>query len=323
MAELKKQVCVSIANLDDLTREEWLEKRREGIGGSDAGAVVGMNNYKSPIAVWQEKTGRTAITDDEDNDYMRIGRDLEDYVASRFEEATGKKTMKYRYMLQSVEHPFMFADVDRLLVDEDAGLEIKTASSYKAKEWAEGKIPYAYEIQCNHYMAVTGLSKWYICALVYPHIEIRLVERDEELIETLTSLESDFWNNYVVADVIPPIDGSDACSEAVKELYPTETPDTIIELDQFADLMERYWEIEELLDKLDREQEEIKNRIKAEMKDNSTAIVGNYKITWKTSKPRATVDTDKLKRDGLFDQYKKLSKPSRVFRCNEMIKRGE
>lgn len=59
------------------------------------------------------------------------------------------------------------------------------------------------------------------------------------------------------------------------------------------------------------------------MKDNSTAIVGNYKVTWKTSKPRATVDTDKLKRDGLFDQYKKLSKPSRVFRCNEMIKRGE
>lgn len=323
MAVLNKQKCVSIANLDNLTREEWLEKRKEGIGGSDAGAVVGMNDYKSAIAVWQEKTGRKT-TPDEDNDYMRIGRDLEDYVASRFEEETGKKTEKCRNMLQSVDYPFMFADVDRLITDEDAGLEIKTASSYKAKDWANGKIPRSYEIQCNHYMAVTGLSKWYICALVFPHIEIRLVERDEELIDTLTSLEYDFWNDYVLADVIPPIDGSESCSEAINQLYPHEEPDTIIELNEYGDLMDRYWEIDELMDKLDNEQEEIKNRIKARMGKTEVALVGNYKVTWKMSKPRALPDTEKLKRDGIFDQYKKMTRPSRVFRCGDkIIKKGE
>ena len=89
MANINNSICRSIANIDKLTREEWLVKRMEGIGGSDAGAVVGLNEYKSPIAVWQEKTGRK--TETEDNDYLRIGRDVEDYVASRFEEETGKK----------------------------------------------------------------------------------------------------------------------------------------------------------------------------------------------------------------------------------------
>lgn len=55
-------------------------------------------------------------------------------------------------------NPFMLADVDRLVYGEQAGLEIKTASPYKWKDWKNGDIPIHYQIQCNHYMAVTGLD---------------------------------------------------------------------------------------------------------------------------------------------------------------------
>ena len=36
----------------------WLESRRHGVGGSDMGSILGLNSYKTPYALWLEKTGR-------------------------------------------------------------------------------------------------------------------------------------------------------------------------------------------------------------------------------------------------------------------------
>ena len=65
-----------------MTREEWLTLRKTGIGGSDAGAICGLNPYSSPMKVYQDKT--QGETEEADNESMRQGRDLEDYVARRF-----------------------------------------------------------------------------------------------------------------------------------------------------------------------------------------------------------------------------------------------
>ena len=121
------------------THEEWLDNRLKGIGGSDAGSVLGMNKYKSAYALWCEKTGR--IHKNIDNERMRFGRDAEDYVAKRWEEETGKKCRKSGFSFQSVDHPFMLANVDRLVVGEDAGLEIKTTSEYNKDMYSKGNVP--------------------------------------------------------------------------------------------------------------------------------------------------------------------------------------
>ena len=60
----------------------------------------------------------------------------------------------------------MIADVDRLVVGEDAGLECKTASACNADKWKDGDIPLHYVMQCCHYMAVTGKRIWYIAAVI-------------------------------------------------------------------------------------------------------------------------------------------------------------
>ena len=146
------------------TREEWLSKRLKGIGGSDAGSILGLNPYKSAYTLWCEKTGR--IHNDTDNEAMRLGRDLEDYVAQRFTEATGNKVRKSGYSYQSKEHPFMLANVDRLIVGEDAGLECKTTNMMTKTRYDKGDIPASYYAQCMHYMTVTGLKKWYIAVLI-------------------------------------------------------------------------------------------------------------------------------------------------------------
>ena len=71
----------------DMSREDWLKERKKGIGGSDVACVLGLNKYKSAFALYNEK--KSEELEDYDNEAMRIGRDLEDYVASRFTELSG------------------------------------------------------------------------------------------------------------------------------------------------------------------------------------------------------------------------------------------
>ena len=137
----------------DMSREDWLKIRKAGIGGSDAGAVCGVNPYTSAMDIYYDK-----VTDDiclEDSEAMRQGRELENYVAERFCEATGFKVRRSNKMYRSTEYPFMIADVDRFVVGQDAGLECKTASAYNGDKWKDGRIPPHYLVQCLHYMAVT------------------------------------------------------------------------------------------------------------------------------------------------------------------------
>ncbi|MCI8548835.1 MAG: hypothetical protein HFJ38_08160 [Bacilli bacterium] len=137
-----------------MDRKTWLKLRKSGLGGSDAGAVCGLNPYSSPANVYLDK-----ISDeikDKDNESMRQGRDLEEYVAKRFTEETGLKVRRSNKLYRSSEHPFMLADVDRLIVGENAGLECKTATAFQAEQWKDRKVPTHYLIQCLHYMAVTG-----------------------------------------------------------------------------------------------------------------------------------------------------------------------
>ena len=116
---------ISTKNMD---RKEWLKLRKTGIGGSDAGAICMVNPYSSPMKVYRDKT--CDVPEEQSNEAIRQGNDLENYVAMRFMEATGLKVHRSNYLYRSTENPFMIADVDRLVSGEDAGLECKTASAY-------------------------------------------------------------------------------------------------------------------------------------------------------------------------------------------------
>lgn len=48
-------MCLKIS-LNGMSREDWLKVRKTGIGGSDAGAVCGLNPYSSAMKVFRDKT---------------------------------------------------------------------------------------------------------------------------------------------------------------------------------------------------------------------------------------------------------------------------
>ena len=202
-----------------MDRKQFIEARRASIGGSDAAAIMGLNPYSSPVRVWAEKLGKAQPKPD--NEAMRQGRDLEDYVARRFIEATGKSVdYEPNAFVRNEKYPWAHANPDRMVVGESAGLECKTTSSLRLKEFKNGSYPETYYAQCVHYMAVTGAERWYLAVLVLgKDFFVYTIERDEDEINALMAEEERFWNNYVRPQVQPPVDGSEATSDALDEIY--------------------------------------------------------------------------------------------------------
>lgn len=305
-----------VAKTNNLSRETWLKLRRQGIGGSDAGAICGLNPWRSPIDVYLDKTSEKI--EDKDSEAMRVGRDLEDYVAQRFMEATGKKVRRRNALLQHDKHTWMLADVDREIVGENALLECKTANAYGASKWADGKIPESYEIQCHHYMAVTGADRVYIaCLIMGLDFVVRVIERDEDLINDLIGIEEEFWFNHVAEKHTPPPDGSESAGNAIKEMY-TASQEATVDLSNFAERLQRYDELKDLIDQLKVEQEQIKQEIMLSMGEANTALISDRKVTWKTQKGKTTIDAKKLKEDmpEIYEKYSKTGSPIRVFKIS-------
>lgn len=295
-----------IKHLLPKTHDEWLEDRRKGIGGSDVGAVLGLNKYKSPYTLWAEKSG-LLHTEEVDNESMRIGRDLEQYVADRFMEETGHTVVTSDYSFQSKAHPFMLANVDRLLTDEESGLECKTASALTRYDFENGDIPPSYYCQCMHYMAVTGLKKWYIAILVmgkgFYWFEIN---RDEEEIKALIEAESDFWNKVQTGEA-PPIDGTTSTATTLGAVfnYSKDGKECIVGREA-ENALNMIYNINEKIKELKEQKTLYENIVKHEMRNAEKAETEDLVVTWKRKPVRRFSQSDLKKEEPLT--YKRFTK---------------
>lgn len=311
---MNAKLIMTVEEMKD--RKEWEKLRNIGIGGSDASTIAGINRWKSPYQLWLEKTRQVEPEDISDNEYVYWGTVLEQLVADRFCELTGKKVRKCG-MMQSLTHEFMLANVDRLVVGENAGLECKTANGFKAKEWEGDNVPDSYYLQCQHYMAVTGCEKWYIACLIGGnHFVWKEIPRNEEDITALIKAEKAFWEENVQGGIMPDVDGSKSCSQALAERFPGGVTDSITLPKEADELLAEIDELNEAADRIKDKIESKKNSVKLMLGDHEIAYAGERKITWKTQAGKTTIDSKKLKTE-LPDIYKKYSKkgnPIRVFK---------
>ena len=290
-----------------LPKEEWLKYRKRGITGTDAGAICGLNPYSSAFQVYHDKISDS--TEQNDNEAMRQGRDFEEYVAQRFTEETGLKVRRANAIYQNEDYTFMLADFDRLVVGERAGLECKTVSPYSADKWNDGKIPVHYQMQVQHYLAVSGFDCWYIAALIFGReFIIRKIERDPEIISSLITIEERFWNNNVLARVMPEPDGTEGCSDFIAKLYYKGEADKKVELHGYKSQLDRRAELDTLIKKMEKEKAEIEQKIKLEMRDATSASEEGYKISWSNCEQNR-LDTKKLRQEkpDIYNEYCKNS----------------
>lgn len=264
---------------------EWHEQRRQGIGSSDAAAIAGLNPWRSPYAVYVEKA--EGISLGEENAATEWGLRLEETIAAKFAEDTGHYVWQPAPLAHPV-HEWMLANVDRLVAasDHNSGpiglLEIKTAGAHMRAEWEAGP-PDSYVVQVQHQLAVTGLDKAWITALIGGRdYRVYEIARDDELIDTLIAVEAEFWRRVLDRDP-PPIDGASSTTDAIRALYDHVQPESEIELPAHAGplLVER--EVAARLVKdAERELERLDNELRALVGDHEIATFGGERvITWK------------------------------------------
>lgn len=292
---------VSTLNME---KQEWLNYRKQGIGGSDARAVCGLNPYKTAMEVYQDKV--SLETEEFDNEAMRQGRDFEDYVARRFTEVTGKKVRRANAMFCHETYPFMRADVDRMVVGEKAGLECKTASPFLADKWQDGQVPIHYYIQCLHYMTVCDVDAWYIAVLIFGReFKYYRMERDEEMIADLIRIEQDFWQNHVLKGQMPSPDGSKLADSVIAEYYKQTIAETI-PLTGFNEKIKRRQELSEIIGKMDTEKRQIEQELKLYLGEAEIAENEQYRVSWKAVHSNR-LDEKRLKEEEpeIYEKYKK------------------
>ena len=287
-----------------IEKEEWLRYRKGGIGGSDAGAVCGLNPYRTAMEVYYDKTSDEI--EEMDNEAMRQGREFEEYVARRFMEATGKKVRRANALYYDERHPFMYADVDRLVVGENAGLECKTASPYMADQWKDGKIPLSYQIQCYHYMSVFQADAWYIAVLIYgKEFQVHRIERDEAVISDLIHIEKNFWKEHVEKKILPEPDGSKVADNVIAERF-KKSQEISLPLMGFDEKLKRRQELVEIMARMETEKKKIEQELKLYLGEAEIAENEHFRVSWKTvNSSRLDEKLLKAEMPETYEKYKK------------------
>lgn len=266
---------MAIRRIKRESREEWLGLRKKYIGGADAASVVGLNDYQSPYALWAEKRGIKLPF--EGNLRTRVGTELEPVIAKLFEEETGKKVQNCNFTLINDAFPWAVADVDRMVIGEDALLEIKSTSALNLKHYKNGDYPARFYVQVMHYLAVTGKQKAYLAVLIgNSDFKIFEIERDEDEIAALMEAEKQFYG-YMQSGEEPPANAVDV--ESIELAHPTSNG-TSIELFGQQNIMREYLELKARIAALEKEADGIAAVLKQDMGDAEKGTDGEYIVTW-------------------------------------------
>lgn len=324
-----------LINRTSLTHDEWLEWRRKGIGGSDAGAILGFSPYKSVAAVYLDKLGLSEPT--QETEIMTQGNYFEDGVARRFADRHPElKVSVNPWILQSKAHPCMIADIDREIVKSDGvhcGLEIKCPTPRNKANFADGEIPETWYAQVLHYMAVMGFREYYlaICQLSVGYTEFHFfldaelavaegradcyeVPLQQSEIDALIAAEEEFWNDYVVKNVYPPADGTVQYSRAYSKTVLSDKDLPSIDLTAVSDEIMRYVTLNERMKELEHEREVAKQHVMVFMGASEKGFYGNTNVSF-APQSRQSIDMAKLARE-YPEAYLNCQKvtTSRVFR---------
>jgi len=230
----------TVVRTDTLDRSGWLQARRQGIGGSDAAAILGLDPFKTPYAVYLDKRGE--LPDDDAGEAAYWGNLLEQPVADatrdrlneqREQEGLPPLTVKRRHaILHHPDRPWQLANIDRDVYGHEDGpaiLEIKTTGHWAAQTWdTDDDLPERYHVQLQHYLSVTGRQHGWIAVLIAGQkLHIEHVQRDDELVDALVQVEQTFWQR--VLDGNPPAAGA-RDDDLTKTRFATATPGKTVTL---------------------------------------------------------------------------------------------
>lgn len=252
-----------------MNREQFLERRKQGIGGSDIAAIIGLSPWSTPRDIYLDRKG--LAEPEPETDAMYWGTTLEDIVAREYSKRTGRKIERCNVLFRHSEYPFIIGNVDRVVYDTPGKkpvvngclitkriLECKTASQYAASDWGEpgtDQIPEYYKAQVQWYMGITGAEVCDVAVLIGNRdFRIYTVYRDDAVIQYLFAEGVKFWREYIETDTMPP---ARTLADIESVCHGTPKARAFASLD-VTEKAERYKELDEQIKGLKAEQEQLK-----------------------------------------------------------------
>ena len=292
---------------------EWHEIRRQGIGGSDAAAVLGMSKYTTPYEVWLSKRGElNDMPSPELQKIFRRGHLLEPAILQYHADETGMTTNQIQGIVVSDKYPFMRATLDGLSVDGKISINAKTSRIYD--EWGEpetDQIPQEYLINSQHEMIVAGTEVHHLPVLLAGlDFKLYVVEADKELQEMIIDAEHDFWQR-VQNGIEPELNGSD-----VERKFKNSKPGVVQASDHELDLIVQLKAARDARKSYEDKEEELKDQIKRSLGEFDTLVYGNQTlVTWKSAASSKRFDAAAFKEfhPELYEQFVKQTDGSRRF----------
>lgn len=247
------------------------DERMAGLGATDVAALVGVNQWKTPIQLWEEKTGQAPPT--EQTWRMRLGQLFEDAIADAYAERYGRRLARIG-VVHHKRYPFLYAHPDRKVVGEPGLVEVKKT------RWAFGdEPPVGYRVQAMWQLALTGREWCDLVSFAGDDIDVHRIDRDDALIEDLTEAAVTFWEHNVQGGIPPEVDGTDAYRHYLARVEPVEeertaTPEQVVLLDELQD-------IAGTIKSLEARQSLLKNRLAAGMGTATKLIAPQGSVTYR------------------------------------------
>lgn len=300
-----------------MNKQEWLKERKNYLGGSDLGAIAGLNPYRTALDVYLDKTSDNIVEDT--NSAMRWGNLLEDVIAEEYGRIKGCRIEQPSQPTIHSKYKFLGANIDRWVISSSMPyiLECKTAGFNKGKEWGEvgtDEIPESYLVQVAYYASICDVPKVDIAVLIGGQdFRIYTYERNRELEEKLIKIACNFWHNHIEKRIPPK------CSNTrdTFNLFPQSNHHEIV---AEGNIIEKWEELKTAKEEESRIQstiEKLKTDIQEFMQDYDILIDvnGNTIATWKNTAPRSFFDYKRFKEEAkeLYLKYVSHTKQSRVF----------
>lgn len=209
-----------------MTIEEWHEWRREGIGGSDIAALIGLSPYASPTSLYYEKTGQLDL-DRTSTDRQRIGLRMESVLAQEFADRTGLYCIAQQIPYVHPDYAYARCTLDGFATESDdlddalrlGSVQFKTDGRFG---WPEG-VPAHIRAQCVWEMGVSqSVTSWLVVMFAGFRVEVFELPFDDDARadwEFMRAVAGVFWTLNVEAGIPPPVDDHPATARTLDAIF--------------------------------------------------------------------------------------------------------
>lgn len=274
------------------SREDWLEARKLGLGGSDIGAVVGLNPYKTPLDVWLDKKG---LAQPQDESFaMWFGKEAESLIAKRYEIETGHRVTLSDRLFVHEKFPWALGTPDGF-TDLDEVFEAKAPGWRQAHRWGlpgTDEIPDDYLTQVVWYTGISKRRRARVAALFAGEgLRMYDVPFNEDLFGTLLEAGAKFWKDNIEGDKQPEIDASESAREYLVSKFPKEIEPIRPATTEEAQLLASLFHVRARRKEYEANEELVANQIREKIGSGTgLEAPGVGRVTWKVTKGTATTD---------------------------------